>query len=240
MRTIPRFRYSPGRNPLRSGRAGTLAIALSRPVRQTTCLSCKRLAERLRACERARQRLPSSPAKQGRHRRDRSRVRRRAGGAVAALSWSAPSALLTLADATVLALLRLLWLNPLPDALMLAESSRSCSWRSSRLRPWLPRPSVESRRILPASLLMRATSAFTATFAILSLGVPLVTSGGRRPSWACSRAKPIGARNQRVCDHRSVIDSASVPPASVIRSPAANSPGVQVHGSTQIPRGSCS
>lgn len=117
------------------------------------------------------------------------------GGTVAALNWFAPSALLALVGAAALAMLSLIGLKFLPDALAFAGIVAIGLMAIIAIvgpgfpgRAWIP------GGFLLASLLMGTTSAFTPTFSILSLGVPLVMAAGRRSSSTCFCTKPIGAR----------------------------------------------
>ncbi|MFK4788450.1 hypothetical protein [Microbacterium sp. ZW T5_56] len=105
------------------------------------------------------------------------------GGAVAALSWIAPGTVLTLIGAAVLTLLWLLCLKLLPDSLVFAGIvSILLMTIIAFAGPGFPGRVWSPGGLLPATLLMGATSAFTATFSILSLGVPFVMAVGRRSS----------------------------------------------------------
>ena len=109
------------------------------------------------------------------------------GGAVAALAWFAPSAVLTLVGAAALALLWLLCLKFLPDALVFAGVATALLMAIfAIIGPGFPGRAWSPGGFLPATLLMGATSAFTLTFTILSIGVPLVMAARGRSTTAGS------------------------------------------------------
>lgn len=109
------------------------------------------------------------------------------GGAVAALSWVLPGTVWTLAGAAVLSLLWLLCLRLLPDALVFAGVAAALLMAIfAIIGPGFPGRAWSPGGFLPATLLMGATSAFTLTFTILSIGVPLVRAARGRSTTAGS------------------------------------------------------